>query len=238
MRRPGVGHLHGPFAASVRAHQPVHGPQCGDGGVDVLLADAGQHAAQVFVELMDVQFADLLGGTGQAQCHRTAVGFGLVLDHQALADQFVDEFRDARRGHSQEGSDAADACRRCRRSALVVDAPDGVDDVDVPRLHVLRQFRQRFGDAFRQPACLDQVVHVVQRKFLPGVLRLRHTASHISLPIVITKGKYMSALDKMAAAPRAALDITSQLRNCKRYHAAPMMSRKRYSNGIRATTQP
>ena len=116
----------------------MHGLQRGDRGGGVLRIDAGQYAAQVFVELMHVQFTDFLGGFRQAQRHRTTVGFGCVLDHKTFADQLVDQFRNARCGHSQKSADAADPCDRSRGFGLMIEIPDGVDDVHMPRFHASR----------------------------------------------------------------------------------------------------
>ena len=152
----------------------MHSLQRGDRGGDVLRADAGQHATQMLMELVHVQFADFLGGFGQAQRHRTAVGFGCVLDHKAFDHQFVDKLRDAWCGYSQKGADAADPCGGSRGSGTMIEIPDGVDDMHVTRLHVFRQFRQRFGDAFRHPAHVDQITHVVQGQLSLPASRFHH----------------------------------------------------------------
>lgn len=75
----------------------------------------------MLMELVHVQFADFLGGFGQAQRHRTAVGFGCVLDHKAFDHQFVDKLRDAWCGYSQKGADAADPCGGSRGSGTMIE---------------------------------------------------------------------------------------------------------------------
>ena len=54
------------------------------------------------------------------------------------------------------------------RSVRFVDMPDGVDHVDIARLHAFRQCRHQFGDGFGFPAGVYKTAYVIHRQ-LPGL---------------------------------------------------------------------